>query len=59
MASRSSVIPCPVFALTKIAPLASIPIVSSISVATLSTSALGKSILFITGIISRSLSKAK
>ena len=59
MASTSSRIPAPVLAETKIASVASIPILVSISSATLSGSAAGKSILFITGISSKSLSSAK
>ena len=53
IASKTSSIPCPVFAETGIAIEVSIPSISSISCLTLSTSAEGKSILFITGIISR------
>ena len=59
IASSTSSIPKPVFALVKTASDASIPITSSISCLTRSGSALGRSTLLITGIISKSLSKAK
>ena len=49
IASISSRIPTPVFAETRQASVASIPIEVSISSATLSGSAAGRSILFITG----------
>ncbi len=57
--SKISSIPIPAFALAKTASDASIPITSSISVRTRSGSAAGKSILLITGKISKSLSNAK
>ena len=53
IASSTLSIPSPVFALTGIAIEQSIPKISSISCLTLSTSAEGKSILLITGIISK------
>ena len=59
MASSNSLIPIPAFAEVCIASVASIPILLSISSATFSGSAAGRSILFITGISSKSLSSAK
>ena len=58
IASRSSTIPIPLFALVFIASLQSSPIVCSISSFTLSGSAAGRSILFKTGIRVKSFSKA-
>ena len=59
MASSTLSIFVPSFALTGIAMLASMPKTSSISAFTRSTSAEGKSILFITGIISKFCSNAR
>ena len=56
--SSNSSIPSPVLALTKGAEDAFMPIISSISFFTLSGSAWGKSILFITGTTSKSWSTA-
>ena len=58
-ASSNLSIPKPVFALVKIISSSLNPSTSLSSFFTLSTSALGKSILFITGIIVKSFSKAK
>ncbi len=55
--SRSGT-PKPVLALTRTASMASMPMISSTSSATLSGSALGRSILFSTGITSRPWSSA-
>ncbi len=57
--SRMSSIPIPDFAEASTASEASKPITSSISSRTLSGSAAGKSILLMTGKISKSLSSAK
>ena len=59
MASRISSIPMPTFAEAAIASEQSMPMVFSTSVATRSTSAPGRSILFRIGTISRSPSSAK
>ena len=59
IASRRSSIPIPVFPDTSTALSEGNPITSSISSFTLSGSAEGKSILFITGNISRSFSRAR
>ena len=59
IASSMSSMPIPAFALAGIACSASIPRISSISSFTLSTSADGRSILLITGIISRFWSIAR
>ncbi len=57
--SKISIIPTPSLADAKTASCAGIPIISSISSLTFVGSALGRSILFITGMISKSLSIAK
>ena len=59
IASISARIPTPVFADTKHASVASMPMLVSISSATFMGSAAGKSILFITGISSKLFSIAK
>ena len=59
ISSNMSRIPIPALALAWTTSLQSRPIVSSISSATLSGSAAGRSILFNTGIISRSFSIAR
>ena len=59
IASISSFTPSPVFPLTQSISSFSKPIVLTSSSFTFSGSALGKSILFITGIIVKSLSSAK
>jgi hypothetical protein len=56
--SRASM-PMPVFAETRSASVVSSPMVSSISSRTRSGSALGRSILLITGMISRPASRAR
>ena len=58
MASSSSLMPMPLLALTSTAPLQSSPITCSISFFTRSGSAAGRSILFMTGMISRLFSSA-
>ncbi len=57
--SRISCIPIPAFALASVASVASMPTISSISLFTLSGSAEGRSILFITGMSSSPESTAK
>ena len=57
--SKISSIPIPALAEANTASLASKPMTSSISVLTRSGSAAGRSILLITGKISKSLSKAR
>ena len=59
IASRRSSIPIPVFPETRTALSVGRPIISSISSFTFSGSAEGRSILLITGSISRSCSKAR
>ena len=59
MASKISGIPIPDLAEQRIASEASSPMISSISFLTRSGSADGRSILLMTGIISKSCSKAK
>ena len=59
IASSTSVIPSPLFAEARIASVQSRPIVDSISSATRSGSAAGRSILLRTGMISRSFSSAR
>ena len=58
IASSSSFMPTPVFALTSIAPEQSSPMICSISSFTLAGSAAGRSILLMTGMISRLFSSA-